>query len=111
MSLIASDYLCSDHGRFDAIVERDASGAAPSSIACPSCGAASDRVLSAVRLKFPLFQIATRGKSDPAPSPYYLDTEPLADGMELEEFTARREKLWEEHRLDEIKRTVGGGGT
>lgn len=107
MSLIAADYLCPEHGRFDAIEERTAEGYAPASAACRVCGAESAKVDSAIRLKFPLFEVATRGKSDAVENPRMLDTRALADGMDPVEFSERREKLWSDIEYAETKRQVG----
>ncbi len=102
MSLIALDFDCPACGLFDLTVERPA----PDSISCPTCGESAPSVLSPLRIKRQLVLDVNRGKSDPAPSPLYLDTEPLADGMDPVEFDARRAKVWEDEAERKIKRMV-----
>ena len=101
-SLVARDFACAAHGPFDALVGRLEEGAQP----CPACGASSPMVPSA-----PLGRVkrgeVTQGKVEAAPSPYALDTRPLADGMPLREWKAQRSKLWNEKRRRDLKDKIG----
>lgn len=106
MSLIAVDYMCPEHGRFDTLEERDAEGLPPAERPCVVCGAPSSKVFPMARLKFPLFEVATRGKSDPVDNKRMLDTRALADGMDPVEFSERREKMWSDLEYAETKRQV-----
>ncbi len=96
------EFECDEHGRFESLEDRDV---CPDVVACPACGSISPWVISAPKLKFP-WATVVRGKVEEAPSPYYLNCEPLADGMDQTEFEAQRTKLWEDHRLDQIKKAV-----
>ena len=123
--LIMLEFDCPHHGRFEELVQRGDDGSTPDERPCqawngsgselldsrgwPSdkpCGAPSPWVISAPRIKHPVVLSAVRGKSDPPPSPYYLNTEALADGMPAHEFDAKRKALWEDHRRKEIKKAV-----
>ncbi len=102
MSLICNEYMCPEHGRFDALVERDDSDFAP----CPvmyaiarlseleiRCGNRSPWCISAPLVK-PQYGAVSQGKVSSAPVPLALDTQALADGMPMAEWKARRAKLW-----------------
>lgn len=101
--MITLEFTCDQHGPFET---REDSATAPDENACPVCGAASPWTPSSLHMGTRYAVAATRARSDEAPSPYYLDTEPLADGMPMHEFQAKRDKLWEEHRLDQIKKAI-----
>ncbi len=90
--MILSDYLCPDHGDFEATVPSPA----PDAIACPVCGAASPWLPSPIVGRVKLGEVS-RGKSDKAPTPYHLDMTELGEGMPLKEWKAKRRKFWQEH--------------
>lgn len=118
MSLIVLEFLCPKHGRFELIVERSA---APDEAPCPApdedlydwrqggplCDVASPWVVSAPKIKVKYATAATMAKSDPAPSPLYMNTEPLADGMPQWEFDEKRARVWDNWRDEKIKKAVG----
>lgn len=96
---IMCEYACPEHGVFDELVARDI----PDSIPCPRCGASSSWTPSAPRLKFKIVTDVHRGKSDEKPHPMACDTEALADGMDLNEWKAKRAAAWRSHDYDEWK--------
>jgi hypothetical protein len=122
--LMAAEYMCPEHGRFDLTVTRDANGDPPAVQPCDVitgeadlrdqpgemhpilCGKPSEYVISA-----PLGRIkrgeVTRGKADEKPTPFALDTEALADGMPLKEWKERRAKMWRAKDYAEFKKNVG----
>lgn len=93
------DFSCEEHGVFDALIQRGLREPQP----CPACGRDSEMVMSAPLGRVKLGEV-TRGKVEPAPSPYALDTQPLADGMPLGEFKKQRRKLWDDKRRADWKR-------
>lgn len=100
---ISIEFECPEHGVFDAIFSRES---APDVEPCPSCERLAPAIVSAPRIKRPLVLDVHRGKSDEQPTPLYMDTEPLADGMDPAEFQAKRAKVWEDHREQQIKKGV-----
>lgn len=102
---VSREYLCLEHGVFDELVERN-HAAQRMPHACPICGAASEPAMSAPHGRVKLGEVM-RGKVEAAPSPYALDTQPLADGMPLSEFKARRRKLWDDKRRADWKAKIG----
>ncbi len=49
----------------------------------------------------------TQGKVSEKPTPYALDTQPLADGMSKSEWKKRRSAMWNEKRRKELKEKIG----
>lgn len=98
MSLIALEFACPDHGRFDATHERSS---APDSMPCPQCGRDSPWVISAPMGRVKLGEVS-RGKSD-APPPNVMDTRALGEGMPVSEWRAQREKQHNETRHRRVK--------
>lgn len=92
------EYECDLCGVFAETVETPHPGSRP----CPTCGRPSPLVVSAVAGRVKLGEVS-RGKVADAPSPYALDTRPLAEGMPLAEFKQKRAKLWREKREREWK--------
>ncbi len=98
---IARDFACHDCGPFSAVVDRDTN-----TCPCPDCGAPTPFVLSPVRGSVRLAEVV-RGGVAKADSPMYLDTKPLAEGMSMTEWKAKREKLQIERRHAERKKLFG----
>jgi hypothetical protein len=98
MTLIANEYLCDSHGRFSALVDRDG----PDWHACPTCSTPSIWVISAPMGRVRLAEVERGGVSKPD-SPMYLDTRELGEGMGMDEWRAKRDKLYEDRRHQESK--------
>lgn len=98
MSLISVEYMCPEHDRFEALVERPAFDF----MSCPHCGALAPWVVSAPRVKIPTASVST-GKSSGPPSLGYLDTRALGDGMPLKEWKAQRAEYHSERRRRELR--------
>jgi hypothetical protein len=97
--LVVRSWSCSSCGGWDDTIER---GAPHEPRPCPGCGELAEPTISAASVKIPRGSVL-RGKSAPPPTPYHLDTTPLADGMDPEEFRARRRKLWWDHDTAEAR--------
>jgi hypothetical protein len=132
---MVAEYLCPLHGRFEATVDRDEHGDPPATLKCPAVDTTlgweveyshaqapalppempcpiddAEHVISAARLKFPFFKGAVfrgNGRPEEQPSPTYMDTEPLADGMPAWEFAEKRKKVWEDWREAKIRKELG----
>jgi hypothetical protein len=131
---MVAEYFCPLHGRFEATVDRDEHGDPPATLKCPAvdrCYAVdyghiepmqppaidvecpiddAEHVISAARLKFPFFKgpvFRGNGRPEEQPSPTYMDTEPLADGMPAWEFAEKRKKVWEDWREAKIRKELG----
>lgn len=100
MSWIMLEYQCSCGDRVESLERRSD----PSSSIDHGCGEMAVRCLSAVRGSVKLGEV-TRGRSEPPP-PEVLDTRPLADGMPLAEFRARRRKYHADRRYSQIKQEL-----
>lgn len=100
--MILIDYLCPSHGLWESLEPRPA----PSESACPECGQASPRAISAAHVGTNWSGSVSRGKSDPVP-PGCMDTRPLADGMPLHEFRERQRKADESARVDSMRKKFG----
>ena len=104
MSYIIVEFSCAPCGRrFESLENRPPPDAAP----CPSCGESSERVISAPKHKTVWASAVTTAKSDPPPSPYYMDTRPLAEGMPLAEWKEKRRKMWAEKDRADLKAKTG----
>lgn len=104
--LKASEFECTDHDRFEALVPRVDD---PDEWPCPTCGLASPWRISApmVRDKTRAVQAVTTGRSDPRP-PGMLDTRKLGlDGQTQREWNKERDKEDREVRLKSIKKEFG----
>lgn len=100
--LIAADYLCPEHGRFDSLEERDATGLPPAERPCVVCGAPSSKVFPLASYK-PQRGAVKQGKEEPRDSKLIMDTRPLADGMPYDEWKAGRDKMFEDIRYRKNK--------
>ncbi len=98
-SSVALEYLCDAHGIFEAVVERPE----PDAIACPECGAASIWTISgAPGLRFQRGAVR-QGKAEPPPHQYACDTRDLGEGMPLDEWKAKRAKMWNDYDYKTFK--------
>lgn len=95
-------YECIEHGGFDALVVRIDNGDPPATFPCPVeiCGHHGE-----LRMSAPLTRVkrgeVKRGKSDERP-PGVLNTEPLADGVSMDEWA----KSVDNETFDERRKTV-----
>lgn len=105
MSLLVAEYLCTEHGRFDMMLERTANGYAPDHAHCKTCGLLSEWTISAPLGRVRLAE-TTRGKVEAAPTPYHLDTRELGEGMPLKEWKAKRRKVWRDHRIAQNRKAL-----
>jgi hypothetical protein len=112
---MVAEYVCPQHGRFSATVDRDANGDPPATQACTvlceddnfpyedpeECGFESEWVISA-----PIGRVkrgeASQGKYEPPPHAGYMDTRALGEGQSLDEWRADRAKVRQEQRIREI---------
>jgi len=99
--LILSEFLCAQHGRFDALVSREAE-----SSPCPACNAASPWTPSAPLSRVRIAEV-TRGKFEKPEHPGHLDTRALADGMPLNEWKAKRDAIRKERLRKHVKERLG----
>lgn len=115
--LTLAEYLCPDHGRFEKLVERGASGDPAPELPCPApesedlgggfvrinrCGRTSPHVISAPAVHTQFVISATQGKSASKPHPEAMDTRMLAEGRK-NDFRKQRKKLREERRHKRVK--------
>lgn len=104
-----AEYLCPVHGRFTLTVDRDANGDPPAQAKCPTnaieiaCGEISAFAISSPGYAKVRNWEVVRGKWEKPERPTYFDTRELGEGQPLEEFRAKRAKVWEEHRYQENK--------
>lgn len=124
---VLHDYLCPDHGRFEADVPR---ASVPDTVPCPHkvpgpsvwrmtraerradqekhlrggyvCGKPSPWSPSAITCRVKLAEV-TRGKVEKPPTPHALDTRDLAEGMPINEWRAKRDKLRKERRRKQVR--------
>lgn len=114
--LLAAEYMCLEHGRFDATVERDTNGDPPPAMPCPHeredettvylCLRDSQHVISAPHpkvLSVPCTAEVRGGDMKDRP-PGMLDTRPLAEGQKYSEWKKDQAKLSESRRYDELVR-------
>lgn len=130
-ALITCDFECSLHGYFVAMVPRDASGDPPASIQCTEivehehnceeppcsdcgfttwqCGESAAWCISAPPGRAKAGEVV-QGKIDAYPGEHnVMDTRPLADGMPLAEFKARRAKVHQEIAIERMRQLTGRG--
>jgi hypothetical protein len=105
MSLILVEYVCDGCAeRYESLEERPA----PSRV-LHACGCSAERVLSAPKPKIVTVRPTpvSRGRYEERPGPRAMDTRALADGASMDEFKAKRRKVWQEQRYQQVKREVG----
>lgn len=116
---IVHEYLCPVHGRFDVEVER---AEVPDSVpcahrddfimegdrACSPCGLSSPWSPSGIVSRVKPGEVI-RGKieTNGLPGHVCMDTRPLADGMPLAEFKAKRAKLHAELAVSKMRQLTG----
>lgn len=104
---VVACYTCLEHGLFDCEVERDGRGEAPDLIACPApvgetrCGLLCGWTPTPVACRVRRIE-AVKGKWDPPARPTYLDTRELGEGMDMEDFQAKRAAVWERKRQEDV---------
>jgi hypothetical protein len=101
--VILSDYECPTHGCFELMVDSPA----PDDVPCPGCCERAVWVPFPVMGKVRMVE-AARGVSDRRPGALAFDTRDLAEGMQMTEWKAKREKAWDEHRHKQNKELLGG---
>jgi hypothetical protein len=113
-----AEYLCPEHGRFEALVERDENNDPPGTAKCPrvvqlvavaeneysevACSHISTWTISAPQVHTQFVITASRGKSDPKPHKDAMYTRMLAEGRK-NEFRKQRKKIKEERRHARVK--------
>ncbi len=111
--MILADFCCPYHGRFEALAESDAEWhpcpvwmvhghANPATSVEAPCDCQSPWSPSPVRGRVRIGEVV-RGGVDKPDSPMMLDTRELGNGMPMEEWRARRDKMYEERRWKESK--------
>lgn len=99
------EFECPEHGRFESLVIRVDDGNPPDSTSCDKCGSDSIQVTSAVMGRIKRGEVQ-RGKSDERP-PGFLNTEPLADGMPPQEWSAQVDKETFDMRRKVVREKMG----
>lgn len=94
-----ADYMCPEHGIFDALVARDPM---PDDQPCPTCGATSPWSIGAPLYK-PQRGAVSQGKVQKSERATWTDTSDLGDGMPLGEWKKKRAKVWEAERHKRVK--------
>jgi hypothetical protein len=109
-----AEYMCPDHGRVEALVERDDKGDPPNTCKCPrvigvrkngqevTCGLTAEWTISAPSVHTQFVVSATQGKSATKPHEYSMDTRLIAEGRK-NEFRRQRKKVREELRHRRVK--------
>lgn len=118
MSLIIAEYICPEHGRFEALVEREPNGDAPDVAPCPGhlrrysddeivdsepCALVAPYTISAPFGKVKAWEVVRGGWQKPERKTF-LDTRKLGEGQSMEEFRADRKAVWETKRKEEVMR-------
>ena len=126
MSFLMAEYICPIHGRFDALVERDANGEAPDVVECREtvmvdaasitdlympgtaempfpCGEPSHWAISAPLGRVKIGEVS-QGKVAKAERHTWLDTEQLADRGAWKEWKKKRTEMWHSHYQDRRKK-------
>jgi hypothetical protein len=98
------EFLCDEHGHFDAVVQPDDEDAAP----CPECGAISPWSPTQLQGRVKRFEVA-RGKWEKPERKTWLDTRNLGEGQDLIDFRDDREAIREEQRKAEVMQLVKEG--
>lgn len=95
--MILADFLCDEHGPFEARAPSDVDA-----VACPICGLSSPWLPTPIIGRVKLGSVSFGGV-EKAPTPYHLDTTDLAEGMPMGEWKERRRKVWREWRHKKLK--------
>lgn len=112
---LVAEYRCPEHGVFAVTVQRDVNGDAPDEMPCPQpddsdryewreteCGTSSPWTVSAPLGRVKQGEVG-RGKYEPPPTKAYTDTRELGEGMPMAEWQAKRDAMWEERRIKEVR--------
>lgn len=116
---IVAVYTCPEHGEFDAEVQRDANGEAPDSVPCPEiitmtskthdCRCESYWTPSSVACRVRRVE-AVKGRWEKPERETFLDTRDLAEGMDVEDWQAKRAAIWEKKRQEDVMAVKKGFG-
>lgn len=98
--MIACDYECAHHGRFEIFEEREPYEERD----CPECGQPSPFCFPAPVVTSKIANIST-GRSEPPPG--YLSTSALADGMSTSDFKAELAKRRKERIRRHVRSKIG----
>lgn len=99
--VIAAEYYCDEHHRFDLDVQRNAAGDAPDEQPCPDCGAAAILCISAPFGKVRAIEAVKGGWAKPE-RPTWTDTRNIGDGQALYDWHDDRAKVWERKRQEDV---------
>lgn len=104
--MILSDYACDE---CEVVFEASVESPSPDFIACPVCNRSASWTPSPIACHMPRVT-AVRGKWEKPERPTYLDTRELAEGMDLDEFQAKRAAVWERKRQEDVMAVKKGFG-
>src|SRR5688572_6427817 len=93
--MILVDYFCA---ACDSDQEHMVDAPAPDFVECEFCSEQAQWVPSAIIGRVRRVE-AVRGKWEKPERPTYLDTHDLGEGQSVEEFQAKRRKVWRDHRM------------
>lgn len=104
--MVAAEYHCDLHGRFELDVERNDQGDAPDTIPCPigTCGGPAVYCISAPMTRVRNIEAAVKGKWQKPERKTWTDTSALGEGQPLYEWKEDRDKVWEEKRKEDVVR-------
>ncbi len=111
--VVAAEYMCPDHGRFEMDVQRTAEGDAPDEMECPwpadegdadygPCPHRATWCISAPMTRVQKVTAAVKGKWQKPEHKTWTDTSNLAEGQPLYEWKEDRAKIWEEKRKRDV---------
>jgi hypothetical protein len=104
--VIICDYTCDV---CTVIFEATVESPAPDDVSCPTCGQSAHWTPSPVACHMPRVT-AVRGKWEKPARPTYLDTRELGEGMDMEDFQAKRAAVWERKRQEDVMAVKKGFG-
>ena len=122
---IVAVYTCPEHGEFDAVVQRDENGEAPDAVlcsyfecycdptetcaGCKPCSAFATWTPSPIGCRVRRIE-AVKGRWEKPERKTYLDTRELGEGMDMDEWQAKRKAVWEEKRQQDVMAVKKGFG-
>lgn len=110
---MVAEYMCPEHGKFSAEVQRDADGNPPDEVICGSytsifCGRKAEyRISRTGTAKVRGVEVVRGGYQKPE-RPTWTDTTNLGEGQDLDDWIADRDKVWEADREASIKELLDG---